>query len=73
MKLNEISLTNASLKEISIESMQLIGKNMQEIIERTNYGEFVWKIENWSEKRRLAENGINKYCCSNDFYTHKNG
>lgn len=37
------------------------------------FGELVWHIDNFSDRRRQALNGIEKRIFSDPFYSHKNG
>lgn len=41
--------------------------------DRLVFDEFVWKIENFSIKRRQAQNAVDKLIYSHPFYSHKNG
>ena len=46
---------------------------MRDIVDQSNHGEFIWKIENWMEKQTQAQNGIETVIYSDDFLPHKNG
>ena len=40
---------------------------------RDNCGEFLWCIGNWEDKRKRLWKGIDKFICSDPFYSHRNG
>ena len=54
----------------SMEMNQSIVK-IQDIIDKSH--EFIWKIDNWSTKRRHAQNGIDTDIYSKYFYSCENG
>ena len=68
--MNEISHDNYALRTESMEMTQSIVK-IRDIIDKS--WEFIWKIDNWSTKRRQAQNGIDTEIDSKYFYSHKNG
>ena len=48
-------------------------RSLQEIIDRTHCGEFVWQIDNLSGKIQRARNSRDREISSHVFYSHQNG
>lgn len=59
-------------KFMKIDIFQLRLSAIETKQDKLQFGEFMWKIDNFSDKKRRAQNGIETEIYSDTFYSHKN-
>jgi len=75
MKIEEISQEKADLTKLQrcTDEMEMLLAEVIQTRDIQNCGEFLWCIDNWKDKLERGRNGINKFICSDPFYSHRNG